>query len=68
MLSEEFEELLETGSITVDNNVVISIHEVGELSLDTLKLALYSTLNYLLDSPDGTLPKKYASLFERLRK
>lgn len=66
MLSEEFEELMETGSVEVNNQVVLSIKSIDALSEQTLKLALFSTLSVLdEDSPDG-LPDKYAKVFKRL--
>jgi len=81
---EEYQELLETGSVVVKNifdagsgDATITLSKVIDnksnqkqvLDKTTIKLVLYSTLNYLLlDSPDGTLPKKYARVFQILGK
>lgn len=45
----------------------IWVKQVEDISQDTLILALYSTISYLLlDSEDGTIPQKYTALFKKL--
>lgn len=45
----------------------IWVKQVEDISQDTLILAIYSTISYLLlDSDDGSIPYKYTQLFKKL--